>query len=210
MVYGDYADPGFWRWARNHVPEDGIVVDSGANIGQFIPYFASILEGGHILAFEPSPYCQKWVHECLDANPCLSVELVSKGLGCEKGAFTLANTGGAHGLWGELGEEEGGQGEEVEVTTLTEAIRKRGIPRVSLWKLDVEGHELEALKGAHELLENGRIDALYVELHAGNEREDVEYLRRHGYSAYDVKRTGELNKVEEPPQDPVDLLFLPQ
>lgn len=96
------------------------------------------------------------------------------------------------------------------MTALTDALQSRGIPRVSLWKLDVEGHELDALKGAEDLLAERRVDALYVEVRAENRSQDVEYLRHHGYAAYHVKRSGALKKIEEHPRKSEDLLFLPR
>lgn len=209
MVYGDYADPGFWKWARKHISEDGTVVDSGANIGQFVPYYANIVQEGCILAFEPSTYCGQWIHECLSVNPNLPVEVIPKGLSQEEGRFTLQHTEGAHGLWGELSESENAPGEGVEVTTLTDALRIRDISQVSLWKLDVEGHELKALRGAEDLLAEHRVDALYVELRAQNRQADVEYLRGHGYAGFEVKRNGMLERVEAHPEKSADLLFLP-
>ena len=210
MVYGDYADPGFWAWASNSVPENGIVIDSGTNIGQFLPYFVDILCDGRIIAFEPSPYCTQWVQECLAVNPNLPIELISKGLGREAEYLRLEKTEEAHGLWGQLSHDRSDSGKEVEVTTLTGALHQRDISEVSLWKLDVEGHELEALKGAEELLAEGKIRAIYVELRAENRREDVAYLEKHGYSAYMINRSGALKKIERHPREEVDLIFLPQ
>ena len=210
MVYGDYADTGFLNWARSDVPEDGVIIDSGTNVGQFLPYLANIISEGRILAFEPSPYCVQWVQECLNVNPDLPIELIPKGLGREKKQLALEDTEGAHGLWGRLSQEDRHQKEKVQVTALTEAVRTREISQVSLWKLDVEGHELEALKGADELLAEKQIHALYVEVRAENRSEDVAFLQNHGYSPYETKRNGELKAVQEHPGSSTDLLFLPQ
>ena len=210
MVYGDYASTGFLNWARSHVRDDGVIIDSGTNVGQFLPYFADIVPEGQILAFEPSPYCVRWVRDCLEVNFDLPVELIPKGLGCKNEQLVLENTEGAHGLWGRLSREQGSRGESVQVSTLTDAVRSREISQVSLWKLDVEGHELEALKGADELLAEKQIHALYVELRAKNRSEDVAFLRNHGYSSYETERNGELKAVQEHPDSSTDLLFLPQ
>jgi FkbM family methyltransferase len=210
MVYGDYADTGFLNWARSHVSEDGVIIDSGTNVGQFLPYFANIVSEGEILAFEPSSDCVQWVQECLDVNPDLPIELIPKGLGREEEELVLENTEGAHGLWGTLSRDQRIQEERVQVTALTDAVRSRKIPQVSLWKLDVEGHELEALKGADGLLAEKKIHALYVELRAENRSEDVTFLRNHGYSAYETTRNGKLKAVQEHPDSSADLLFLPQ
>ncbi|MCS3827480.1 FkbM family methyltransferase [Salinibacter ruber] len=208
MVYGDYSDSGFWNWARNNISEDGIIVDSGTNIGQFIPYYAEILEGGHILGFEPSSYCREWVRECLAVNPDIPIEIVPKGFGSQPDHLTLKNTEAAHGLWGTVSQDESSGGEEVTVTTLTDSIRDRDIREISLWKLDVEGHEFEALKGAEALLAEGRIQSMFVEVHPENRRKEVEYLEQHGYSAHRIQPSGELTSVHDHPREETNLLFL--
>ena len=45
--------------------------------------------------------------------------------------------------------------ESVDVTTLDEWWREQGRPQVAFLKLDLQGHELQALLGAHQLLLSG-------------------------------------------------------
>jgi FkbM family methyltransferase len=58
---------------------------------------------------------------------------------------------------------------------LDEYLERRGIGRVALMKMDIEGLEPLALAGARRSLASGRIEAVYVELSAPN-------LRRQGFS----------------------------
>jgi len=68
--------------------------------------------------------------------------------------------------------------------------REKNIERINFLKIDTEGNELEVLKGAEELLRNGRIDYLQFEYggtfsDAGITLEDVfEYLRRMQYEMF--------------------------
>jgi FkbM family methyltransferase len=55
------------------------------------------------------------------------------------------------------------QQEVVRVTTLDALAEKHAIQHVTFLKLDLEGHELEALKGAKNLLERKAIDAIMFE-----------------------------------------------
>ena len=50
--------------------------------------------------------------------------------------------------------------EIVQVTTLDALAEKHSLSHIAFLKLDLEGHELEALKGAKELLERKAIDAI--------------------------------------------------
>jgi FkbM family methyltransferase len=56
----------------------------------------------------------------------------------------------------------------VEVVKLDDLLRERGIGRVAFLKLDLEGHELFALRGAAGYLGRGRIPALTFEFGSAN------------------------------------------
>ena len=43
IVYGKYEGAPFLNWARQFLPRDGVVVDSGANIGQMLLYLAGVI-----------------------------------------------------------------------------------------------------------------------------------------------------------------------
>ena len=53
IVYGKYEGRPFLDWARQYLPRDGIIVDSGANIGQMLLYLAQCVPAGKVPAFEP-------------------------------------------------------------------------------------------------------------------------------------------------------------
>ena len=53
--------------------------------------------------------------------------------------------------------------EKVQVTTLDRVVEDRGIGHIDLLKIDVEGHELDVLRGAKETLEADRIDIVQFE-----------------------------------------------
>ena len=52
---------------------------------------------------------------------------------------------------------------EVEIVSLDEFARSRGIEHIDLLKIDTEGAELDVLRGARELIEAGRVGAVQFE-----------------------------------------------
>jgi FkbM family methyltransferase len=58
--------------------------------------------------------------------------------------------------------------EMIKVTTLDCYCEKQEIGRISLLKLDLEGHELEALQGARGMLAKRAIDAITFEFGGAN------------------------------------------
>jgi FkbM family methyltransferase len=53
---------------------------------------------------------------------------------------------------------------DVDVTTLDEFCRENGIEKIDVLKLDIQGSELEALRGAKGLLSQGNIGVIYTEM----------------------------------------------
>src|SRR5438045_3990573 len=104
IVYGKYEGSAFLDWARAFLPRDGIVVDSGANIGQMLLYLAQWVPAGKVFASEPGKHQADWLEECLDANPLLPVELIRIGLGAETREAFLEEPGqeDRHGSWNRI------------------------------------------------------------------------------------------------------------
>jgi FkbM family methyltransferase len=192
IVYGKYEGRGFVDWARGHLPADGVVVDSGANIGQVALYLAQWVPRGRVLAIEPGREARDWLCECLSRNPQLPVEVISVALGETAQTLTLKPLGaeGTHGSWNQVATS--GEGEVIEVKPLAQLLDERGIRTVDLWKLDVEGYELMALAGAADFLREQRIRAIYAELGFGIGERIRDLLRGFGYDAYQFSPGGQL------------------
>lgn len=208
IVYGEYEGPGFLKWARRHLSADGIVVDSGANIGQMLLYLGQFVPRGTVLAFEPGQIQADWLAECLLANPQLPVELIRRGLSDQNADVFLQDSGtnathGAQSIISKL------QGAAVKVVPLEQALTERGIQRIDLWKLDVEGHEVQAMEGARGWLKSDRIRALYVELHGENGVRIRDYLAPLGYQCFLINANGCTRHLIDLPEH-ANGLFLPR
>ena len=184
IVYGKYEGSAFLDWARAWLPPDGVVVDSGANIGQMLLYLAQWLPRGRVLAIEPGAQAAEWLAECLRRNDHLRVELLRCALGAAEGSATLRPVGAdaVHGACNRVAAD--GAGERIRLRPLDAIARERAVDHVHLWKLDVEGYELEALAGAHSLLRGHKIGAVYAELGFGNGERIRSHLRGLGYECY--------------------------
>jgi FkbM family methyltransferase len=208
IVYGKYEGGAFLDWAKAFLPADGIVVDSGANIGQMLLYLAKWVPNGRVLAFEPGAEAADWLQECLRVNNQLPVEVIRCALGAQATEMTLQSFGGAevHGSLSQIRTD--GAGPRVSVRRLDEVLEERRVDHVDLWKLDVEGFELQALAGAEGLLRGGRIRAIYAEMAFGNEERIRDYLRQQGYRCYLFDRAGRLFEPTSLPRH-TNGLFLP-
>jgi FkbM family methyltransferase len=192
IVYGYYEGPGFWRWLRRQRTPVRTLVDSGANIGQTILYFATLLPEAKLVAYEPGAAARGWLSESIVANGFANISVVASGLGAQAGLTRLAPAGGAdrHGSWNRVSETEG---EPISLATLDDELARLGLGTLDLWKLDMEGYELFALQGAARALAEHRIHAIYVEAAGENGRQSLQFLGQHGYLAYGISDHGSLH-----------------
>jgi FkbM family methyltransferase len=156
------------------ISKGDIVIDVGANIGE-VTLNAAALVGttGKVYSFEPSRSTFRKLGRNVDLNKCANVTLFNMGLSSAEGsaAFMVpnGNRGGAR-----IASPNEHPDQIVELTTLDQLWSSIKGP-VSLIKVDIEGHEFHALKGAEWVLREYR-PKLFVELDDAN-------LRRSGSSA---------------------------
>jgi FkbM family methyltransferase len=168
-----------------HVPAGGVVWDVGANIG-FYTLIASRLVGelGRVVAFEPLPDNQRAIQRNVELNLIGNVDLVAVALSDEEGEAELEIHDSP--TWAKLDtsgdtsfkRDAAASGSvRVKVTTLDAQLAR--LPPPGLVKMDIEGAEVAALRGASKLLGECR-PTLICELHGTNVAL-VELLRAHDY-----------------------------
>lgn len=149
---------------RQHLPEDGVFVDVGANQGELTLVAARRARRGRVIAFEPVP---RW-YERLAANVALNafphVTLVRMGVSDHAGEAAMYASDGAaaHASFNEgLSSFERRTPDDrlvgtFPVTTLDAWAEGEGLTRLDLVKVDVEGAERAVLEGARALIERFR------------------------------------------------------
>jgi FkbM family methyltransferase len=143
------ARPGAWHF------------DVGANIGLMAAPILARIPECRVLSCEPSanvlPYLQKTAAESPFSNRW---EVVPKAVGARPGTvkFTLNSPDKSPYDGMQSTNRVGGESREVEVelTTIDAEWKRLGSPRVTAIKIDVEGAELDVLKGAAECLKTER------------------------------------------------------
>lgn len=193
MVYGYYEGYPFLNWVKKFLPKHGIVVDSGASIGQMAVYFSGWVPNGRVLAFEPGALQADWLEECLTANPKLPVTLFRVGLGALP-AQAFIKIMGSDGGNSEICEKEG---QPVKIIRLSDKLKDLSVTYVHLWKLDMEGYECMALKGAEDFLCNKQIGAIYAELVGDNSRRILDYLEGYDYYCHFFDTYGKLKPFKK-------------
>jgi FkbM family methyltransferase len=215
LVYGDYGGNAFLPWARGWLHGGGVVIDSGANIGQTALNFAT-LPGTQVFAFEPNVDSALWLEECVREQRGWSVEVIRQGLssGPEQLCLVIPDFADEHGAQATLHTEWYGARKRETVTILVDRldtfIEDRNLAAIRLWKLDVEGWELNALMGAERALRRHAIDAIFVELHPDNTDAVRAFIRSCGYDRYSFDAHGRLGKYQGDAKATIDVLVLPR
>jgi len=161
-LYGEWAQHEL-SYLRRFVIAGRDVVDVGANIGTHTIAFSKWVGSGRVIALEP----QSFVASVLEANCALNdlrnVEIVRAACGSRAsratyfqdhknvGATALKFRSALKKVVLELFSNKEDDAASVSVCTLDEVLADRP---VSLIKIDVEGMELEVVKGAMRVLRN--------------------------------------------------------
>ena len=194
-------EPREMAWFRRFAPSGGVVIDVGANIGQYTLIAAQIAgPSGRIFAFEPDPVNAATLERSIRRNRFDDrVELLRVAVAAKAGkaAFVVQSDRTRSGLCAH-GTTDDGRMKAIHVRTLAldDFLEERGLDRLDFLKIDVEGADLDVLRGAERTIRRLQ-PALMVEyepewLRAYGERPEalLEFVERLGYTYRFVNSRG--------------------
>jgi FkbM family methyltransferase len=164
------------RDIRNHFDDFTVetILDVGANVGQSSIYFSSSFPDAHIIALEPVQSTYEILVNAV--SPLKAVKALKLALG-EKNEMTEILIK-ENSLWNSLAthDQKSGVKEKVEVVTLDELVHREKIEKISILKIDVEGFELEVLRGGQNTFNRGMVDFVYCEVGMNKEDQSHTYF----------------------------------
>ena len=191
LYYFRTYEPALASLIERSVDVDGATfIDVGANIGVFCLLVAHVLRrrGGKALAIEPLPQNLRFLRDSVGANGLDDViEALPIAVGDRDGVLELTPlTSGEIAnarptTW--AAERPADDAVRVPMTTLDAIVGAHDIRNVQFVKMDIEGAELFALRGARHLLRSQR-PLVYCEFHR-------EYMAANGTTIEDVKAFAE-------------------
>ncbi len=200
-----YRHKGYWFLGKRREAETmkllgkvvlpgGTILDLGAHIGFLSLYFARLVgPGGKVYAFEPGPNNLPYLRRNVRSRP--NIEVVPRGVGDRDGELTLyveSLTGQNNSFvrdfdvfeyYKDRAFDSGIRVTEARVgmVTLDRFARDTGV-RPDLVKIDVEGFELEVLRGAVSLLRDIQ-PLLLIEIQR-QKGSVLELLESYGYAMF--------------------------
>ena len=140
---------------RAIIADDAVVVDVGAHAGQHAKLFAAMVPKGHVYAFEPGLYALSILEIVRRWRRLDNVTTVPLGLSDKPSVETLhvpLKRSGSMGFGlSHMGPDHSGRkvvSEQIKLTTLDVFAAEQSLTRVDFIKVDIEGWELNFLKGA--------------------------------------------------------------
>ena len=146
------SEPGEQAFLAEHLRAGDVFYDLGANIGFYATIAARIVGPlGHVYAFEPHPESAAAVERNAQLNDLRNVTPVAAAVSDRDGRLTLSlsESSATHRLGGDAGVE-------VDVVALDSWVARTGSRAPTFVMIDVEGAELDVLRGMRDLLERAR------------------------------------------------------
>jgi FkbM family methyltransferase len=162
-------------YTRFHKPSAGEAVwDVGANAGATTYHFSKAVgSSGRVIAWEPDPFNFSYLLKNISLHSLSNVTAVNKALSGTTGTalFDMDGSTGA-GLSEHLVYSQKANRSAVETLSFQDACVQYGIPQFV--KLDIEGGEVEVIRGALPFLNTNRNIDLSIETHRMRDESSTE------------------------------------
>ncbi len=180
---------------------DPVIFDIGAHKGETVRRYKDLFKNSSVYCFEPFPDNVRILRSRYSSDP--TVHVLDQAVSDRCGMKTLyVNENDATNSL--LPREKSGRRYfsktaaaksqlDVETITIDEVMKQNGIESLDILKLDIQGGELMALRGAEKALHQQRIsiiysEALFVSHYENNPllRELWNYLQLFGYTLFNI------------------------
>lgn len=179
-VFGLKSDPYFTHFYFDHAVQsfftkviqkikrpDLISIDVGANIGMTSLALSALSPNGKVYSFEPSPRTYGLLQKNIDENGAHNCDPINMACGSSKGTIEFhdnPNSASASHL-SLTGTTLINGNCQVELTTIDDFVAVSNISAIDFIKVDVEGLELEVIKGAKNTISQF-LPSLFIEFNS--------------------------------------------
>jgi FkbM family methyltransferase len=176
--------------ARDRGLRVNLAIDGGAAEGEWADELRQIYPSASVLCVEPRAESQPELKRRAAATPGL-VHVAQTLLGAREGTIEFYESEHNSSMLKDAAGREWGKKVIAPVTTLDALITKLGLPEPELIKLDLQGAELEALRGATRCLAHAEavmLEVSFIEFQKGMPLigEVIPFMAGHGFRLYDV------------------------
>ena len=183
------------------------VFDLGANVGVWTVLMNRANPQARVHSFEPNPATHALLERNIKQNDCSNVRLNLAAVSDTAGQLNFQVPPNAS-IFGRVAPVAKGTDVEgrfsnansfvVPSVRLNEYCKAQSITKIDFLKIDIEGHELAALRGIESFLSQQRIKAIYIEtIKANHDRMGTRFsdllgfISDCGYRFYTLSKAGE-------------------
>ncbi len=149
-----------------------VVLDVGANVGNYAKEVLSINKAADIYCFEPHPANLRKLRSAVESVATVVPCAVGSAIGSLELFDYSDEDGSSHAsVYKDVFEKihkRPHTSHRVNVVTIDDFVQEHRIAHIALLKIDTEGHELAALAGASKALLNQSIDVIHFEFNEMN------------------------------------------
>ncbi len=202
FLISDPNSNGEYKYLRKSISEGMIIFDVGANIGDYSEKILSINPKVTIYCFEPVQTTFQKLSSRLSHYSNVKLNNVALGeTNKEEYIFVYGNEAGSNSLYYHKAHavvSDNIQKEKIQIKKLDDIIKEQQISKIDFLKIDVEGNEINVLKGGSDSLKNGIIKAIQFEYNdfwiSSNSKleEMLEILKHYNYVTYRLTPFGKI------------------
>lgn len=183
MLFSEWAEYDSLKFLDSYLRPGDSFLDVGANVGIFTLLASRHVGSGRLVCIEPGRLQRERLQAHLSLNN-IAADVFSYAVSNEEKTISFS-TGDAVAHISAATEDTGAKSEEVNARRMDSFIPHQ---QYQLMKIDVEGFELAALQGASQLIADGHLPVILLELNGSSERygipssEIIALLRKAGYT----------------------------
>ena len=200
-IYYGFTENSKKRLLEN-IKEGDVVIDVGANVGEISMRMANIVKNknGQIYSFEPDTINHQRFLNNIKINNFDIIHLIKKGLGNKKGTYNFSVIDEHNrGMNRITKSDENSNNTLIDVIKLDDYLNDNSILSVNAIKIDVEGFEMNVIKGATNIIQK-EMPFLFIELDDNNlcdqnssAKELVKTLSDVGYEIVNATNNNKIN-----------------
>jgi len=167
-----------YRYDELFTINDGdVVFDIGGFVGDTALYFSRKVKSGHVYTFEPDSKHISKIQDNIKHFSINNISVIDKGVSDYSGTAEFSKFGASGGAVKDAGEQQ------IEVIELDKFVEDNNIffsNRVDIIKMDIEGSELDALRGAENVIRDFR-PVLLISVYHTRFQDNSDYAIKPGY-----------------------------
>jgi FkbM family methyltransferase len=206
-AFRDYYEPEL-LYLEKVLSPGKVFVDAGANFGIYTLLASKIVgEAGRVISFEPSPRVFPVLRRNIALNGFKNVSALQVALTDKKGRAPLYYHAavGCDSLAKDASFENDAHAEQIDTESLDNVIRQTSVGRVDVIKMDVQGAEELALRGASEIVASMRPVVIFEVFPEGAASLGLSptgtwsFLESHDYEFFIIDGLGTVSRLKSPP-----------